>query len=87
MKWLWLTVKLDIASSATTVEDLDIDLALGQGGHVNPYDSEDSFNNLSPYNSWLREARTHDKNVDAQVVRAEGVLNITYEVPGRAVSA
>jgi hypothetical protein len=42
---------------------------------------------LAPYNGRLREARTHNENIDAQVVRAEGVFDVTYEITGGMVSA
>jgi hypothetical protein len=82
-----LTIELDVVGSAAAVEDLNIDLALRQRGHIKPHNSEYSLDNLSPYNSRLREARAHDEDVDAQVVRAEGVLNVTYKVTGGVISA
>jgi hypothetical protein len=80
------TVELDVVGSTSAVKDLDVNLALGQGGHVNPHNGEYSLNNLSSYNSWLRKARAHDKDVDAQAVRAEGVFDVSYKVTRGIVS-
>lgn len=60
-------VELDVIHAASPVEDLDIDLAFGQGGRVQPYNGQDTLDNLSLDYRRLVQTRAHNKNVDAEI--------------------
>ena len=75
-----LTIELNVASTTTSIEDLHVDFALGEHSCVKSYYGQDTLNDLSPYDCCLGQTRAHYKHIDTQVLRAEGILNISNEV-------
>lgn len=76
-----LTIELNVAGAKPSIKDLNIDLALSKRTCVKPYDGQDAFDNLPPDDCCFRKARAHDENVDAQILSAERIFNISNEVP------
>jgi hypothetical protein len=71
---------LNIIGSATSVENLDTDFALHKAGRVHTDYRQDTFDDLSANNSWLREATAHDEHIASEPLLSENIFGVPNEV-------
>lgn len=75
-----LTIELNIASPATSIEDLNIDFTLSEHPCVKPNYGQDTFNDLPPHDCCLGQTRAHYEDIDTKVLRPECIFDVSNEV-------
>jgi hypothetical protein len=71
---------LNIAGTESSIKNLHVNFSFGEWTCVEPDNSQDSFDDLPTNNRGFRKARTHDEDIDAQILSAECIFNIAYKI-------
>lgn len=74
------TVELDVVCTATSVEYLDANFALGKASSIKPHNGQNSLKDLSSNYSWFREPTTQYQDITTEILRAESIFDVADEV-------